>query len=75
MPGRGSTSGGPPSQRRSGTLLEMMQVGNSLKVSAVDEATGTEISFVAPLNASRVDIERLAASKLRYVMAKKNGGQ
>lgn len=52
-------------------ILEISRVGNSQKVTAVDEATGIEVSFVAPVSASRMDIERLARSKLAYVIAKK----
>ena len=73
MRGHGSTSGAPPKQKR-GILLEVVQIGASLKVAAIDEATGTEVSFVAPANTSQADIERLANAKLRYVLAKKNGG-
>jgi len=53
-------------------LLEMMRVGNFQKVVAVDEASGTEVTFMAPLSASRLDIERLARSKLAYVMRRKS---
>jgi hypothetical protein len=52
-------------------LLEMMRVGNFQKVVAVDDASGTEVTFMAPLSASRLDIERLARSKLAYVMRRK----
>ena len=72
MPGRGSTSGAPP--KLGAILLEITQAKSSLKVVAVDEASGTEVSFVAPANTARADIERLARAKLRYVLAKKNGG-
>lgn len=71
MRGRGSTSGAPPNSGR-GILLEMTAIGSSLKVTAVDEETGLEVSFVVPANTSRPDIDRLAKSKLAYV-AKKNG--
>ncbi|MEQ1754356.1 MAG: hypothetical protein ABL973_09515 [Micropepsaceae bacterium] len=53
-------------------ILEITRLGNSKKVSAVDEHTGVEISFVAPVSASRSDIERLARSKLAYVLKKKS---
>ena len=53
-------------------ILEFSRVGKSQKVTAVDEETGTEVSFVAPVSASRRDIERLARSKLAYVIAKKS---
>jgi hypothetical protein len=72
MPGRGSTSGAPP-ERAGAILLEISQAGSSLKIVAVDEASGVEVSFVAPANTARADIERLARAKLRYVLAKRNG--
>ena len=72
MPGRGSTSNVPP--ERGGIILEMTSIGSSLKVTAVDEETGTEVSFIAPATAARSDLERLARSKLDYVMKKRSGG-
>jgi hypothetical protein len=51
----------------------MIVIGASQKVTAVDEATGTEVSFIAPANAARADIERLARSKLAYVLQRKSG--
>ena len=74
MRGRGSTSGAPPELNQAGILIEIATFGSSLKVTAVDEASGVEVSFIAPVNASRADIGRLAKAKLRYVLAKKNGG-
>jgi len=71
MRGRDSTSGGPPKGDQA-ILLEIITIGSSLKVAAIDEETGLEVSFIAPANTSRADIERLARSKLAYV-AKKNG--
>ncbi len=61
----------PPDRR---IILELTSVGTAQKVTAVDEATGTEVSFIAPANAARADLERLARAKLDYVMKKKNGG-
>jgi len=51
-------------------IVEIQRLGASLRVAAVDVATGTEVVFQAPASASRAAIDRLAASKLRYVMAK-----
>jgi hypothetical protein len=51
--------------------LEVTTIGSSQKVTAIDEATGTEVSFIAPASAAQIDIERLARSKLSYVMKKK----
>lgn len=55
-------------------ILELTAIGPSQKVTAVDEETGTEVSFIVPAAASRADIERLAQSKLDYVLRKKGGG-
>jgi hypothetical protein len=54
-----------------GVILETYQVGNALKITAIDEQSLEEVSFVAPLSASKHDIERLALQKLRYKEAKK----
>jgi len=50
----------------------MTIIGSSQKVTAVDEETGTEVSFITPVSAARVDIERLAISKLAYVLERKS---
>jgi hypothetical protein len=54
-------------------IVETQRVGDILRVAAVDVATGTEVVFQAPVSASRASINRLAASKLRYVMRKLYG--
>jgi hypothetical protein len=51
-------------------IVETQRIGASLRVAAVDVATGTEVVFQAPATASRASIDRLAANKLRYVMRK-----
>ncbi|MCE9522355.1 MAG: hypothetical protein K8S25_07985 [Alphaproteobacteria bacterium] len=51
----------------------MTIIGSSQKVTAVDEETGTEVSFISPASATRGDIERLAKAKLAYVMQRKSG--
>ncbi len=53
-------------------ILEITRIGRSQKVSAVDEISGTEVSFIAPVSALRIDIERLAKAKLAYVIGKKS---
>ena len=50
-------------------------MAEGIKVTAVEEGSGVEVSFIAPAGTARDDIERLAKSKLRYILAKKNGGQ
>lgn len=56
---------------RMNIILEIRRIGNTQKVSAIDEQTGTEVSFMAPLSAAKIDIERLARAKLAYVINKK----
>jgi hypothetical protein len=51
-------------------IIEIQRIGAILRVAAVDVATGIEVTFQAPASATRASIDRLAASKLRYVMNK-----
>lgn len=48
-------------------LIEFIPRGNSVKVTAVDAATGLEVSIVGDPKAGRDSLARLAAEKLRYV--------
>ncbi len=59
----------PPDQQ---AYIETHRVGNVMQVKAIDAATGTEISFQAPANTPRSTIERLAVSKLMYVLKKQD---
>jgi hypothetical protein len=45
--------------------FEFTPIGASVKVVAIDVATGTEISVVGPARASRADLQRLALQKLK----------
>lgn len=54
-------------------IFEFYQVGNSVKVSAVDPASLVEVSIVGPATAPRAQLERTALSKLKYVLAKRAG--
>jgi hypothetical protein len=56
-----SGSGGGP--RRS-IIFEFFQIGHSVKVTAVDEATGLEVSIVGPATGMRSDLETVARAKL-----------
>jgi len=59
---------------RSGEVyFELITIGNSVKVSAIDAATGTEVSIAGPRNASQKELERIALQKLLRVMVKSNG--
>ena len=51
-------------------IVEFVNVGNALKVTAVCEDTGREVSFVGDPRASEFELKRLAVNKLKYVMRK-----
>jgi Domain of unknown function (DUF6898) len=45
--------------------FEFVAIGTSVKVIAIDAATGTEISVIGPVSAARSDLQRLALGKLK----------
>lgn len=53
-----------------GIIYQVVVIGNFAKVIAVDEATGTEVSLVAPKNTPLPSLKAAAARKLNYVMQK-----
>lgn len=57
-------------------LIEFRQVGNVIKVSAIDPVTTTEASIVVPAGKglSRKDMSQLAIKRLEFVLKKKAGG-
>jgi methenyltetrahydromethanopterin cyclohydrolase len=55
-------------------LFEVRQVGNAVKVSAVDPVTNTEVSVMGPVNASPYTLKMNAVRKLRMVLRKNAGG-
>ncbi len=58
----------PPGKRE--VIFEYTQIKNSMRVTAVDAETGTEIVFQAPANATRAEMQSIAVRKLKYVMDK-----
>lgn len=53
-----------------GYLVEFIQIGSSVKVSAVDPVSGREVSIIGPATASRDYLSRTAVNKLKYVLSK-----
>lgn len=51
-------------------LIEFHQIGNSVKVTALDVVTMVEVSIVGAANASQEMLKRLAVRKLDYVLEK-----
>ena len=48
-----------------GILFEFVQMGQVMRVAAIDEVTGTEVIVITPLNATRLQMQRVATAKLR----------
>lgn len=53
-------------------LIEFQQVGNAVKVTAVDAETLTEVTIMGPPSAGQEILKRNAINKLNYVLSKKN---
>lgn len=53
-------------------LIEFQQIGNTVKVTAVDPDSLIEVSIVGPGSAGREMLKRNAIKKLEYVLNKKN---
>ena len=49
--------------------FEFTAIGRTVKVSAIDAATGVEVSVIGPANAARADLQRLALQKLKARLA------
>jgi hypothetical protein len=54
-------------------LFEFKRVGNSVKVSAMDTETLTEVTMVGPVGASEAQLKTLALRKLKYMLEKAAG--
>ena len=61
-----------PSERE--IIFEFLRVGAAVKVTAVDVATGIEVSIVGDPAAGEAALKQLARQKLEYVRAKRGGG-
>jgi hypothetical protein len=45
--------------------FEFTAIGRTVKVAAIDAATGTEVVVMGPSTASKADLQQLALAKLR----------
>lgn len=46
-------------------IFEFIQVGHAMRVVALDEETGVEVSIIAPLTCSQMEMEQVAVAKLQ----------
>jgi hypothetical protein len=54
-------------------LFEFVQVGASVKVIAIDPASGVEVSIVGSARLTRYSLQQAALRKLRYMLEKRRG--
>lgn len=52
-------------------IIEFHRIGSSVKVSAMDPSTLTEVSIVGPANAGEEILKHNVLRKLEFVLAKK----
>ena len=50
--------------------FEFTVIGSSVKVIAIDSATGTEVSTIGPASASEADLRKVALAKLKARLAR-----
>ena len=55
-------------------LFEFHQMGRSVRVSAVDSRTGTEVQIVGDARYGREALKRVALRKLQYMLDKRAAG-
>lgn len=53
-------------------LVEFQQIGNAVKVTAVDTKTMVEVSIMGPTSAGEETLKRNVINKLNYVLSKKD---
>ncbi|MCH7942918.1 MAG: hypothetical protein IIB67_06780 [Proteobacteria bacterium] len=54
-------------------IIEFTRIGSSVKVSAMDPVSLTEVSIVGPANASEEILKHNVLRKLEYALAKNKG--
>lgn len=55
--------------------FEFTVIGAAAKVSAIDAATGIEVTAMGPASAAEADLKRLALNKLRARLAREGNGE
>ena len=53
-------------------IFEIRRIGTVAKATAVDIATGTEVSVTGPANAAEFSLREAARRKLAYVLRKRD---
>ncbi|MBO6825720.1 MAG: hypothetical protein JJ879_05925 [Sneathiella sp.] len=63
------------SQSDTGYIIEFVPMGKSVKVSAMDPKSLTEVSIIGPASAGKAELQRNVLNKLQYVLSKKSDDQ
>jgi hypothetical protein len=50
---------------QSDVYFEFTQIGNQMRVAAIDAKTGTEVIVITPVTASQIQMQNLALAKLK----------
>jgi hypothetical protein len=53
--------------------FEFTRLGGTVKVIAIDAATGIEVTVIGPANAAQSDLQRLALGKLKVRLSREPG--
>jgi hypothetical protein len=61
-----------PSEPGREVFIEIVTLGAYAKVSAIDSATGIEVSLAGPANASHASLKKAALDKLERMLKKKS---
>ncbi len=63
-----------PAETLNEVIIEFQQIGNAVKVTAVDPESQIEVSIVGPPSAGEELLKRTAIRKLEYVLNKRRTG-
>lgn len=64
-----------PQQNDNHIIIEFVQMGSYVKVSAMDPKTLVEVSIVGDPTQDQRQLENIVTKKLRYVLEKKGGSK
>ena len=56
-------------------FFEFTAIGSTVRVTAIDSLTGTEVVVMGPAKASRADLQQLAVQKLKVRLAREAGNR
>lgn len=60
----------PKDTSKGSVFFTFKQMGNIMRVTAIDEKTGREVIISAPINLSQAEMQTLAYNRLQFVLSK-----